>query len=196
MAPDPSFTDLIRGIRAGDQQAAHQFVHQYEQVLRRQVRIHLTDPKLCRLFDSEDVCQMVFASFFVRAGAGQYDLERPEQLLKLLATMARNKVASLARKQRARPADRQRVEDSALPEKVLAAGPGPSTVFVLGELRQEIDRRLSDEEKQMVALRKQGRAWSDIAAALGGTPAARCMQFTRALDRVARELGIDNDGDA
>src|SRR5260370_14103643 len=105
--------------------------------------------------------------------------------------MARNKVASLARKQRARPADRQRVEESALHEKVMTAEPGPSSVFVLGELRQEIDRRLSDEERQMVALRKEGRDWADIAAQLGGTPAARCMQFTRALNRVARELGID-----
>ena len=195
MAEDSSFADLICGIRAGDQEAAHQFVRQFESVIRRQVRIHLTDPKLCRLFDSEDVCQMIFASFFVRAAAGQYDLERPEQLLKLLATMARNKVASLARKQRARPADQQRVEESALHEKVMTAEPGPSTVFVLGELRQEIDRRLSDEERQMVALRKEGRDWADIAAQLGGTPAARCMQFTRALNRVARELGIDDDGD-
>jgi DNA-directed RNA polymerase specialized sigma24 family protein len=98
MALNSSFADLIRGIRASDQEAAHQFVRQFESVIRRQVRIHLTDPKLCRLFDSEDVCQMIFASFFIRAAAGQYDLERPEQLLKLLATMARNKVVSLARK--------------------------------------------------------------------------------------------------
>jgi RNA polymerase sigma-70 factor (ECF subfamily) len=196
MAPNSSFADLIRGIRGGDQEAAREFVRQFEPVIRRQARIHLTDPKLCRLFDGEDVCQMIFASFFVRAAAGQYELEQPEQLLKLLATMARNKVASLARKQRARPADRQRVEDSGLQENVVAMEPGPSTVFVLSELRQEVDRRLSDEERQMMAWRKDGRAWSDIAAELGGTPAARCMQFTRALDRVARELGIDDDGDA
>src|SRR5438270_6728614 len=164
MALDPSFVELIRGIRAGDQDAAQQFVRQFENVIRRQLRGRLTDPKLCRLFDSEDVCQMIFASFFIRAAAGQYELDRPEQLLKLLATMARNKVVSLARKQRARPADQQRVEDSALHEKVLATEPGPSTVFVLGELRQEIDRRLSDEESRMVAMRKEGRAWSDIAA--------------------------------
>src|SRR5260370_41743342 len=131
MALNSSFADLIRGIRASDQEAAHQFVRQFESVIRRQVRIHLTDPKLCRLFDSEDVCQMIFASFFVRAAAGQYDLERPEQLLKLLATMARNKVASLARKQRARTPDRRRVEASPLHEKVMTAEPGPSTVFVL-----------------------------------------------------------------
>jgi RNA polymerase sigma-70 factor (ECF subfamily) len=195
MAQDSSFADLIAGIRAGNQEAAVQFVRQYESVIRRQVRIRLTDPKLCRLFDTDDVCQMVLASFFVRAAAGQYDLEQPQQLLKLLATMARNKVASLARKQRARPADEQRVEESRIAEKVKAAEPGPSTVFQLRELRHEIDGRLSDEEKYMVSLRNEGRAWADIAAQLGGTPAARCMQLTRALNRVAQELGID-DGDA
>jgi RNA polymerase sigma-70 factor (ECF subfamily) len=196
MAQDSSFADLIAGIRDGNQDAAASFVRQYEHVIRRQVRIHLTDPKLCRLFDTDDVCQMIFASFFVRAAAGQYDLEQPEQLLKLLATMARNKVASLARKQRARPADQQRIEDSAAAESVKAAEAGPSTVCQLGELRREVDGRLSDEEKRIVDMRNEGRTWAEIAAQLGGTPSARCMQLTRALNRVAQELGIDDHGDA
>ena len=38
-------------------------------------------------------------SFFVRAAAGQYELERPEQVVKLLVTMARNKLASAARRE-------------------------------------------------------------------------------------------------
>jgi DNA-directed RNA polymerase specialized sigma24 family protein len=194
MAHDSPFADLITGIRAGNQEAAVSFVRQFEHVIRRQVRIHLTDPKLCRLFDADDVCQMIFASFFIRAAAGQYDLEQPEQLLKLLATMARNKVASLARKQRARPADRQRVEDSGLAEKIKTVEPGPSTVCQLHELQGEISGRLTNEEKHIMAMRNEGRAWADIAAQLGGSPAARCMQLTRALNRVAQELGID-DGD-
>src|SRR5690349_14844722 len=105
MATDSSFTELMRGIRAGEEAAARQFVGRFKRVIWRQVRLHLTDLRLCRLFDTEDVCQMAFASFFIRAAAGQYDLERPEQVLKLLATMVRNKVVSQARKQRARPAD-------------------------------------------------------------------------------------------
>jgi RNA polymerase sigma-70 factor (ECF subfamily) len=61
------------------------------------VRLHLEDRRLYRLFDSMDVCQSVLVSFFLRAAAGQYDLERPEQLVRLLITMTRNKLASAAR---------------------------------------------------------------------------------------------------
>ena len=53
-------------------------------MVRFEARLRLTDPRLRRQYDSLDICQSVLASFFVRAAAGQYDLDRPEQLLKLL----------------------------------------------------------------------------------------------------------------
>src|SRR5215831_6960076 len=108
MSEESAFGSLIRGIRAGEEQAAVEFVSRYETLVRRQVRWYMTDPKLCRLFDPEDVCQMVLASFFLRAAAGQYDLERPEQLVRLLITMARNKVAYQARRQQAQRRDQRR----------------------------------------------------------------------------------------
>ncbi len=190
MSDDSSFADLVRGIRAGNEQAAVQVVRRHEQLIRRQVLLYLTDPKLCRLFGASDICQMVLASFFLRAASGQYDLDRPEQLVKLLVTMARNKIASLARKQRARPADQRRVEDGRLEEKVLTTTPGPSTVVAQRELLQEAQRRLSEEERQLVALRADGLAWQVIAERLGGTPEGRRMQLTRALNRVEKQLGI------
>jgi RNA polymerase sigma-70 factor (ECF subfamily) len=196
MSLERTFGSLIRGIRAGEEQAASEFVRRYETLVRRQVRWYLTDPKLCRLFDAEDVCQMVLASFFLRAAAGQYELDRPEQLVRLLITMTRNKVAWLARKRRAQPADRRRVEDSGWQDKVKAAGPGPSSEICLRELLQQVQQRLSEEERQLLRLREQDCTWEEIAARLGGTAAARCMQLTRALKRVARELGIDEDDDA
>src|SRR5207253_5181912 len=78
------FRDLIRRVRAGDEAAAAELVQHYEPYIRRAVRVRLVDPRLKRLVDSVDVCQSVLASFFVRAALGQYDLETPEQLLKLL----------------------------------------------------------------------------------------------------------------
>jgi hypothetical protein len=32
----------------------------------------------------DDICQSVMASFFVRAAAGQFNLERPDELIRLL----------------------------------------------------------------------------------------------------------------
>jgi RNA polymerase sigma-70 factor (ECF subfamily) len=57
MSDDSTFTDLIRRIRAGDQQAATELVRDYEPLIRRIVRLQLEDRRLCRLFDSMDVCQ-------------------------------------------------------------------------------------------------------------------------------------------
>ena len=45
-----------------------------------------------------------------RVAAGQFDLEQPENVLKLLATMARNKVRQVARREQAKRRDNRRVE--------------------------------------------------------------------------------------
>jgi hypothetical protein len=42
-------------------------------------------------------------------------------------------------------------------------------------------------------LRGQGWEWPDIAAQVGGTPSGRRKQLTRAINRVARELGLDEE---
>src|SRR5262245_20665966 len=102
MSDVASFAELIGRVRAGDAQAASEVVRRYEPTLRRAVRLRLRrDPRLCRMLDSVDVCQSVLASFFVRAALGQYDLSTPDHLLKLLATIARNKVINQGKKQRA-----------------------------------------------------------------------------------------------
>src|SRR5262245_23455849 len=98
---ETSFVEFIRRIRAGDPQAAVELVRQYEQAIRLEVRMRLCDPRLRRVLDSMDICQSVLASFFVRTAAGQYELEQPDQLIRLLVVMARKKVAFQARKQRA-----------------------------------------------------------------------------------------------
>src|SRR5688572_10121711 len=108
MSNQETFTDFIRRVRAGEEQAAVEQVRQYERLIRREVRLHLEDRGLCRLFDSMDVCQSVLASFFMRAAAGQYDLEQPGQLVNLLVKMARNKLITAARRQRRQKRDHRK----------------------------------------------------------------------------------------
>jgi hypothetical protein len=64
------------------------------------VRFRL-DPRLRRLYDSLDICQAVPGKFLVYAAAGRLDLQSPEQLVKLLATMAQNEALREGRRQRA-----------------------------------------------------------------------------------------------
>jgi RNA polymerase sigma-70 factor (ECF subfamily) len=192
MVGEPTFAEFIQRIRTGDEQAAVDLVKRYEPAIRLEVRMRLSDPRLHRVFDSMDICQSVLGSFFVRAAAGQYDLDRPEQLLRLLIGMARNKVAFQARKQRAQRRDHRR-NVTAEPEALEAAAtdPSPSRQVMARELLAAFRERLSEEERQLADLRAQGRQWAEIAAQLGGTPQARRKQLTRALDRIGSELGLD-----
>src|SRR5262249_38985560 len=135
-------------------------------------------------------------SFFVRAAAGQYDLERPEQLVRLLVTIARNKVAYQARRQQAQRRDQRRDVAIDRPGHELAgAEPSPSRVVSGRELLAELRLRPPPEELQVAALRAEGRQWAEIAAALGGTAQARRRQLARALDRVAAQVGLEGRGD-
>ncbi len=194
MPAESSFSDLIRRVRAGDEEAAADVVRHYEPAIRRVVRIRLVDARLRRVFDSMDVCQSVLASFFVRAGLGQYDLQTPEQLLKLLTQMARNKLADQARRQAARGADAPAVAEADL--RLLAApGPNPSQQVALRDLLQEARRRLSGDERRLLELREQGREWAEIAAEVGGSPEALRKRFARAVNLVAQQLGLDEATD-
>src|SRR5436309_12071378 len=109
MSQDTSFQDLMRRVRAGEERAATELVRQFEPEIRRAVRVRLTDPRLRRVLDSLDVCQSVLGNFFVRVASGQLELDRPENLLRLLVTMAKNKVLDHARRQQAACRDQRRV---------------------------------------------------------------------------------------
>jgi hypothetical protein len=196
MPDDPSFAEFIGRIRAGDAEAARELVRRYERVVRLEVRVRLTDPRLGRVFDSMDICQSVLASFFVRAAAGQYELENPQDLVKLLVVMARNKLAFHVRKERAARRDNRRVEPVSLDRLNIArTGTSPSDEVAGRELLAAFRQRLSDEERQLAERRAHGDDWASIASALGGTPEGRRKQLERAVDRVARQLGIEDDGD-
>jgi RNA polymerase sigma factor (sigma-70 family) len=191
------YAEFICRIRAGDEQAAAELVRLYEPEIRLEVRtwLRLRDPRLRRVFDSMDVCQSVLASFFIRAAAGQYDLERPEQLVRLLVTIARNKVAYQARRQQAQRRDQRRDVEADRPgQEPAGAEPSPSRIVSGRELLAELRQRLTPEELRVADLRAEGRQWAEIAAVLGGTAQARRRQLARALDRVAVQVGLEGRG--
>jgi RNA polymerase sigma factor (sigma-70 family) len=194
IATDAEFADYLLRIRAGDAQAAEELVRRYESLIRREVRLKLHDPSLHRVLDSVDICQSVMASFFVRAAAGEYELNQPLQLLRLLISMARNKVAEAARRQRAQRRDSRRVAGLGVEELDPAGAQStPSRVAEAKELLNLVRDKLTGEERRLADMRALGHEWNAIAAELGGTADGRRMQLTRALDRVMRELGLEED---
>lgn len=184
---DAAFRELIRRIRAGDEQAAAELVRQYEPEIRRAVRMRLNDPKLGRVLDSIDVCQSVMGRFFVGVTAGQFDLEHPGQLLRLLVTMARNRVIDHARK----PANRPESFGSGDREyQVAGRDDTPSVIVSQKELISEMKKRLTNEEFELSEMRKRGLDWATIAKKMGGNPDALRKKLERAMDRLTKELGL------
>src|SRR5262245_2318647 len=182
MSEDSTFDDLISRVRAGDQDAAADLVRLYEPEIRRAVHYRLADARLGGLLDSMDICQSVLKSFFVRAASGQYDLKTPQQLLALLATMARNKLISQARRQRAQRRDHRRdTSDTQDREAIVDPRATPSVDVAARDLLNEVRQRLSSDERRIMDLRNQGHDWATIAAQCGGSPDSVRIRMSRAL---------------
>lgn len=193
-AADQAFRELIRRVRAGDQQAAAELVKQYEPEIRRAVRLHLNDPRLGRVLDSLDVCQSVMGRFFALVAADRVRLDNPAELLGLLVTMARNKLRDQVRYHYAACRDARLADGGA---ETLAHVPGreatPSGIVADDEVLQAVRARLTEEERDLADQRALGREWADIAAERGEKADAVRRRLSRALDRAFQELGL---GDA
>jgi DNA-directed RNA polymerase specialized sigma24 family protein len=191
-----SFRELIAKVRAGEAGAAQELVERYEPAIRRAVRFRLAGSRLARFLDSLDICQSVLASFFVGASDGRYDIVEPEQLLKLLVAMARNKLACQSRAQHRQRRDVRRIEAAGTLNfgQFASDDPTPSQIVADEELIRDAERLFSDEERQLLALRKEGLEWAAIAERVGGAAEARRKQLARAVDRVARQLHLDDYG--
>jgi RNA polymerase sigma-70 factor (ECF subfamily) len=190
---DREFHDLLARVRAGDQQAATDLVRQFEPELRRAIRVRLSDPRLRRVVDSVDVCQSVLANFFIRARLGELDLASPEQMLRLLLVMARNKVRDRARRQQAQKRDQRRVEGQAEGDldELVGDAPEPGSVVAWRDLLDQVRLRLTDEERLLADHRAVGLDWPEIAARVGGQPDALRKKLGRALDRVSEHLQLE-----
>ena len=130
MAETP-FQELMARVKSGDRDAATELLRRYESTIRLMVRRRLTNPKLRRVLDTMDICQSVLAKFFQAAASDQVQLTTPDELMKLLATMARNKIISHARKAGAARRDAVVTGDAAL---CASPGPTPSQVVSHDEL--------------------------------------------------------------
>jgi RNA polymerase sigma-70 factor (ECF subfamily) len=195
MPDELSFDDLVRLVRNGDQDAAAELVRRYEEPIRRAVRMQLRDSRLRRVWDSVDVCQSVLGNFFARAALGQFELNTPTDLLKLLTTMARNKLATHARRRQVtRREFRELGEGSSGQFPATAAGPTPSREAAGRDLLRAVRERLSTEERCLADQRAAGRPWDELATEMGVSAEALRKRLTRALDRVAGELGLDDEG--
>lgn len=179
--PDDAFADLVRKARGGDPRAAEVLVREYEPAIRREVRLMTTSTKR-HIVETVDVCQSVMKSFFIRIAAGQFDVSEPGQLFALLKKMARNKVRERLRKRR---------EDRMPDYEPYSTENDPAWPIVAKDLLENVERRLDSDERLLWQRRREGRSWDEIAAEVGKRPDALKKRYSRAIDRVSQELGLE-----
>src|SRR4051794_33193200 len=158
MTPEEGFRDLIKRVREGDEAAAADLVKMYEPEIRRAVRVRHTDPALRRTLDSMDITQSVLANFFVRVAAGQFELDHPDQLLRLLVTMARNRLFDQVRRQQAVRRNNKRLAPGGQEQldQVADRQESPSQQVALKELLQKLRESLTEQERQLAEQRAAG----------------------------------------
>jgi RNA polymerase sigma-70 factor (ECF subfamily) len=182
--------ELLQRLRAGDEAAAAEFFRTYEPHVRRVVRARMRIDRLRRVSDSSDLCQAVLASFLIRAAVGRYEIAGSGALKALLARVASNKVAELAR----RPEFQRSVYPIAGPDEEgvdpVAREAGPASQIAFNELFQRASELLTASERRIAELRQLGRGWTEIGAELGETADAVRKRLDRALKRIVQELGL------
>jgi RNA polymerase sigma-70 factor (ECF subfamily) len=136
------------------------------------------------------------ARFFERAASGQFELETPEELLRLLATMARNQVIKKAAFHQARRRDLRRLTDfDDKQDQVLDPHGTPSFIVSNREVVSQLRAFLSEEEQGLLDARIAGRSWGEIAADVGAPIDRIRKRLTRALARAIETLEPNEDGD-
>jgi RNA polymerase sigma-70 factor (ECF subfamily) len=191
------FRQLVERVRLGERDAAAELVRLYEPEIRRSIRVRLTDPRLRRVIDSLDVCQSVLANFFVRVSLGEFDLDQPSDLIRLLVAMVRHKVVDQTRRHHADIRDARRVEgltDSRI-DRLPSGAATPERIATDRDLLNSVRSRLSEEERFLADQRALGREWPELAKELASAPDALRKKLSRALDRVSRELRIEDPDD-
>ncbi len=167
MSEEIEFPELLKRVRLGDQDAAVELVRRYESSIRRAVRLKLVDSRMTNALDSMDICQSVMGSFFYRAALGQYEMEKPEDLVRLLVTMARNKLTDQVRKQMTERRGKGMPRRSDVAEIELPGrDPTASRVVSAREVLDAAMGRLSEEERWIA---EQRSGWPRLGRDRRGT---------------------------
>lgn len=186
---------LLDRIRRDDELAARELVEQYGSVVRREIRFRLRDSRLYRVVGASDLFQSAMTRFFWGLRLGKFEASSPEELVRLLQTIAERRVYDAVRFWRAERRDLRREPELAPLEqaKLIASEPTPSQALADQELLDAVLARLPAMARQVHVWRRDGLSWEQIAQRLPEptSPEAARKQYDRALDRVATELRVE-----
>ncbi len=186
-----SLAELISRARVGDEVAIRSLLDSYGDAIRREIRFSLLDCRLRRVVEESDIFQSVVTQFVLGLKGGEFELHSAQELIGLLKTIARRRVAQQVRYWHAQRRDlRRNVGIDAFMEPFLQhRAPSPCDELVALELAEELARRLPDRDRLILQWRDDGASWKDIARRIDGRqPDAVRKQHERSLARVAAAL--------
>ena len=174
---DDSVADFIRGLKAGDQDAAGELWRRYYERLVRLCKGRLATD-LRGAADEEDIALSVLKSLCLGAERGRFDqLVGRDDLWRLLLTITRRKLVDHIRRQRAAKRDVRRTRGESSSDSVAAGAVGiggipdstasPDLLAILQEESQRLLLLLRDETLRKIAVwRMEGRSNQEIASEL------------------------------
>jgi RNA polymerase sigma-70 factor (ECF subfamily) len=168
--PDPSsLTELVQRYGRGDPEAGRQLFAHYAQRLSRLAEQYLSR-KLAGRVDGDDVVQSAFRTFFRRAAEGEFQIDSSAQLWQLLARINIRKARGQARYHTAAVRDVSVERPAAADDALLGLAshePGPEEMVILIDHIEVLLKGLPDMYCQVLELRLQGHAATEIASRLG-----------------------------
>jgi RNA polymerase sigma-70 factor (ECF subfamily) len=186
-------TELYQRWCAGDESAATPLFELFAQRLAALADKQLS-ARLARRVEGEDIVQSVFRTFFRRSARGEFQIQRSAELWQLLVKITLAKVRSQARRHTSGKRDvgaEVNVGDEHWLLAAVANEPGPEEAAVLVEQIEAILAGLPPGYGEILTLRLEGHARSEIADRLGISRmtvhrALKLMQ--QRLDRMMQDL--------
>jgi RNA polymerase sigma-70 factor (ECF subfamily) len=188
MTEDSSFENLMRRLRAGDEEAAACVFRRFAQQLIALARSRL-DSQVRQKVDPEDVMQSVFRSFFTRTAEGQFELGSWDSLWGMLTIITvrkcgqRAKFFHAARRNVQREVSCDKTPPAEGPNaewELPGREPTPAEAAMLAEVVEGLMRGLDESERPILVLELQGRSVPEISKQVGRTE--------RTVQRVLRRM--------
>ena len=171
MEPEsPEDRQLVERWRAGDQEAARQLFDRYVSRLLSLARKRISQ-RLSARVDPDDIVQSVFRTFFGRAKAGQFQIEKEEDLPRLLVRITVHKTL---RQVEFHQAGKRDIGAESVPDpsgdrltELLAREPTPEDAVLFLDQLEHFLAQLRPQDRQILDLRMQGFSTEEIAQRLG-----------------------------
>ena len=192
MVPLDSFDDVIGRLRAGEEDGAAEVFNRFADRLIRMAKTRL-DVRIRQKMDPEDVTQSVFRSFFRRHAEGQFQLDDWGNLWSLLVRITiwkcgRHAVAFRAQRRDVRREIQpdQSSEESRKGWEAMAREPTPAEVAALTDTLDELMRRFTPPEQEMLSLRLQGYTAQEVGERVNRTQRTVFRVMARARERLEK----------